>query len=77
MTNDSFQIEELGTNRYSSLEDAQGVALPHLAGLVASMLRQGIEDGSFVVVDGVVRLGHVCKSEELANRGFTNGENVV
>jgi len=77
MTNDSFEIEEVGTDRYRSLEDAQRAALPLLAKLAASIVRHGIEEGSFVVVDGVVRLGHVCKSEELADRGFTNGENDV
>lgn len=77
MTNDPFEIEELGTDRYRSLEEAQRAALPHLAELVACMVRQGIEEGRFVVVDGVVRLGHVCESEELGDGGFTNGENDV
>jgi len=77
MTNDSFQIEELGMNRYSSLEDAQRAALPHLAGLLASAVRRGIEQGRFIVVDGVVGLAQKCESEGLAQRGFTNGENVV
>ena len=74
MTNDSFEIEELGSDRYRSLEDAQTAALPRLADLVASIVREGIEEGRFVVVDGVVRFGHVCESEELGDGGFTNGE---
>jgi len=74
MTDYALQIDELGTERYCSLEDAQRAALPHLAELVASMVRQGIEEGRFVVVDGMVRLGHVCESEELGDGGFTNGE---
>jgi len=77
MTNDSFEIEEVGTNRYCSLEEAQRAALPHVAELLACLVRQGIKEGSFVVVDGAVRLGDVCKSQGLAERGFTNGENVV
>ena len=77
MTNDSFEIEELGSDRYRSLEDAQSAALPHLAGLVASIVRQGIEEGSFVVVGGVVRLTPRCESEQIADRGFTNAENMV
>jgi len=77
MTNDSFQIEELGMNRYSSLQDAQRAALPHLAELLACMVRQGIEEGRFVVVDGVVRLTQTCESQGMANQGFTNGENDV
>jgi len=77
MTNDLFEIEELGSDRYCSLEDAQRAALPHLAELLACMVRQGIEEGSLVVVDGVVRLARRGESEELPDRGFTNGENVV
>ena len=77
MTNDNFEIEELGMNRYSSLEDAQRAALPHLAELLACMVRQGIEEGRFVVVDGVVRLAQRCKSEEIPDGGFTNGANSV
>jgi|GEM_PF-3403634 len=77
MTSDSFEIEELGTDRYRSLEDAQRAALPHLAELVASIVRQGIDEGSLVVVNGVVRLARRCESQGLADRGFTNGENDV
>ena len=77
MTNDPFQIEELATDRYHSLEDAQGAALPHLAELLACMVRQGIEQGRFVVVDGVVRLVQRSQSQGLAKRDFTNGENHV
>lgn len=77
MTNDSFEIEELGSDRYRSLEDAQRAALPHLAELVASIVRQWIEEGRFVVVGGVVRLAQRRESEEMADRGFTNGENDV
>lgn len=67
MPDSGFEIQEFGTERYSSLEDAQRAALPHLAELLACIVRQGISKGRFVVVDGVVRLGHVCKSEELAD----------
>jgi len=74
---DHFEIDELGTEGYCSLEDAQRAALPHLAELLASMVRQGIEEGRFVVVDGVVRLAQRCESQGLAERGFTNGENDV
>jgi len=77
MTNDPFEIEEQGSDRYCSLEDAQRAALPHLAELVASIVRQGIEDGRFVVVGGVVRLVQRSQSQRLAKRGFTNGENDV
>ena len=77
MTNDSFEIEELGTNRYSSLEDAQRAALPHLTELLACIVRQGIEEGGFVVVGGVVKLAPRCESERLPDRGCTNGKNDV
>jgi len=77
MTNDSFEIEELGTHRYSSLEDAQRAALPRLAELLACMVRQGIREGGFVVVNGVVRLAQRRECHGLADRGFTNGENDV
>jgi len=77
MTNDPFEIEELGSDRYCSLEDAQRAALPHLAELVASIVREGIEEGRFVVADGVVRLAKRCGSEGLAKRRLTSGENVV
>jgi len=62
-----LEIEESGTEQYPSLGDAQDAALRPLAELVASIVRHGIEEGSFVVVDGVVRLGHVRKSEERAD----------
>ena len=77
MASDSFHIEELGTDRNPSLEDAQRAALPRLAELLAFIVRQGIEEGSLVVVNGMVRLGHVCESEELADGAFTNSENDV
>jgi len=77
MTDHGFEIEELGTGRNPSLEDAQRAALPHLAELVASMIRQGIEEGRFVMVNGVVRLGNGCECQGLADRALTNGENVV
>ena len=77
MTSDSFEIEELGTDRYCSVEDAQRAALPHLAELLALIVRQGIEKGSFVVVDGVVEPVHRCDSEAIADGGFTNGANSV
>lgn len=47
------------------------------AELPASIVRQGIEDGRFVVVDGVVRVAPRCESERMADRGCTNGENDV
>jgi len=77
MSDSGFEIQEFGTERYPSLDDAQQAALPHLAELLACMVRQGIEGGRFVVVDGVVRLAQRCESQGLADRGFTNGENVV
>ena len=77
MTNDSFEIEEIGGGKYPSLEEGQRAALPHLADVVASIVRQGIEEGRFIVVDGMVRLAQRCESQGLAERGFTNGENVV
>ena len=73
----TLEIEESGTEQYPSLKDAQRAALPHLAELVASIVRQWIEEGRFVVVGGVVRLAQRCESEEMADRGFTNGENDV
>lgn len=77
MTDDSFEIEELGTERYRSLEQAQKAALTHVAELVASLVRQSIEDGSFVVVEGVVRLAQRCEDERMADQRWTNGQDVV
>jgi hypothetical protein len=72
-----FEIQEFGTERYSSLEDAQRAALPHLAELLAYIVRQGIEKGRFVVVNGVVEPVYRWDSEETADGGFTNDKNVV
>lgn len=77
MRTERFDIEEISGDRYASLEAVQQAALGHLADLVASIVRQGIEDGSFVVVDGVVRPSHRCESKQLGNRGFTNGKKGV
>ena len=77
MPESGFEIQESGTERYSSLEDAQRAALPHVADLLACIVRQGIEDRRFVVVDGVVRFAQGCESEELGDGGFTNDENDV
>ena len=77
MPNDSFEIEESGCDRYPLLEDAQTAALPHVAELLASIVRQGIEEGRFVVVNGMVRLACRCESEGIAAEGCTNGKNVV
>ena len=77
MPESGFEIQESGTERYSSLEDAQRAALPHVADLLACIVRQGIEEGSLVVVNGVVRLARRCESEEVGDGGFTNGENDV
>lgn len=77
MTSDSFEIEELGTDRYCSVEDAQRAALPHLAGLLACMVRQGIEEGRLVIVDKVVRLSQRRECHGLADGGFTNGKKGV
>lgn len=77
MVTERFEIEKLSGHRYPSLEEAQRAAQPHLADLLASIVRQGIEDGRFVVVDGVVRVAQRCEPERLANRGCTNGENDV
>ena len=77
MTNDTFEIEEVGTDRYCSLEEAQRAALPPLAEILACMVRQGIEEGRFVLLDGVVRLAQRCKSEEIPDRGFANGKKGV
>jgi len=73
MRNGAFEIEEVGSDRYCSLEEAQRAALPHLAELVASIVHQGIEERHFVVVDGVVSLADRPEAEGLAERGFTNG----
>ena len=72
-----LETEEIGGDKYPSLEGAQRAALPDPADLLASLLRQSIEDGTFVVVNGVVRLAQRCESERLVHEGFTNGENVV
>jgi len=77
MSDSGFEIQEFGTERYPSLEDAQQAGLPHLAELLACMVRQGIEEGRFVVVDGVVRRAQRCESEEVGDGGFTNDENDV
>jgi len=77
MVTERFEMEELSGDRYPSLEEGQRAALPHLAELLASILRQGIEDGRFVVVDGVVMLAPKCESGGTATRGCTNAENDV
>jgi len=77
MTDDSFEIEELGGDRYPSLEEAHTAALPHLAELLASIVRQGIENGTLLVVNGMVRLAERCESEGIADQSWTNGEDVV
>jgi len=77
MSDSGFEIQEFGTERYPSLEDAQQAGLPHLAELLACIVRQGIEKGSFVVVNGVVEPVHRCDSEATADGGFTNDKNVV
>ncbi len=48
-------IEE-GTNQHASREAAQRTALQALGGAIARAVRTGLENGRFVVVDGVVRL---------------------
>lgn len=77
MSNSGFEIQEFGTERYPSLDDAQQAGLPHLAELLACIVHQGIEKGSFVIVDGVVRHAERCESLGTPDRGFTSGENVV
>lgn len=77
MSHSGFEIQEFGTERYPSLEDAQQAGLPHLAELLACIVRQGIKEGSLVVVNGVVGHAERCESLGTPDRGFTNGENVV
>lgn len=51
----SIEIEEVGGEYSSSLEDAQEAGLRPLADLLAAMIRSGLDNGRYIVEDGVVR----------------------
>jgi len=44
-----------GGNRHPSLETAQQASLHTIAAAIARAVREGLEGGRFVVVDGIVR----------------------
>lgn len=51
-----LEIEEWGTKRYPSLEDAQEGALRPLAEALAAIIRSGLDNGRYIVQDGLVRV---------------------
>lgn len=55
MPDTGFEIQEFGTERYSSLEDAQDAALRPLAQVLADMIRSGLDNGHYIVQDGLVK----------------------
>lgn len=59
-------LEIRGTNRYDSLDAAQRASIQAIAARVAHSVRAGIQNGSFAVIDGVVRLAGTSKMD--ANR---------
>jgi len=68
---EGLRTEELGTNRYPSLEAAQDAALPLLAELLASVIRSGLDSGRYIVENGVVKLSEeevVCERLSAASR---------
>lgn len=51
-----FEIQEFGTERYTSVEDAQEAALGPLAHSLAEMIRSRLDNGTLIVEDGQVKL---------------------
>ena len=51
-----FEIEEIGTDKYPSLEAAQEAALPVLADALTGIIRSGLDNGPYIVENGVIRL---------------------
>ena len=56
MLDDGFEIEEFGTEEYPSLTDAQDAGLGPLADLLVAVIRSGLDNGDYIVQDGLVRV---------------------
>lgn len=56
MPDSEFEIQELGTERYSLPEDAQDAALRPLAEILADIIRSGLDNGRYIVEDGLVKV---------------------
>lgn len=56
MRHNGFEIEEIETEKYPSLEEAQEAALPDLSNALAQMVRLGLDNGRYVVDNGLVRM---------------------
>lgn len=56
MLDKAFEIEEIGTERYGSLEDARQAALGPLAQALVDIIRSGLDNGDYIVQDGLVKL---------------------
>lgn len=58
-----YEIEELGTEEYPfpegsfrTLEDSQDAALEPLAEILVTMIRSGLDNGDYIVQDGLVEV---------------------
>ena len=56
MPRNELTIQEEGTDKHTSLEDAQDAVLPLLADALANMIRSGLDRGQYIVENGVVKL---------------------
>jgi len=59
----SLTIEELGSDRYPSLDAAFVAALPSLAAFLAARIRLGLDNGRYVVENGEVRLAKKARTD--------------
>jgi hypothetical protein len=60
---DSFEIEESGSDTYSSREATQQAALPALTELLVPMIRSGLDSGRYIIENGVVRINRESRGE--------------
>jgi len=56
MLDKGFEIEEIGTELYGSLEDARQAALGPLAQALVDIIHSGLDNGDYIVQDGLVKV---------------------
>lgn len=59
-----MKIEEEGGDRYSSLEEAQALALRAFVDLIEQVIQKGIQDGRYIVKDGNIHLAEKAEPEK-------------
>jgi hypothetical protein len=59
----SFEIEECGSDTYFSREATQQAALPALTELLAPIIRSGLDSGRYMIENGVVRINREPNGE--------------